>query len=279
MHSNPWTPKTRAWGFDVIRGIAEDDPKRVIQAFRHPAELAFVDINSQVERDYGGYVWTEWMHNHFGDTALHLAVKWKRHRAVKAILSLRPDWTLPNEAGQTAADLCYDLYRKDMKQLKQEQEIEYENNSMQEEEDAMRSLLAAAEKERLRKKEELLARIKAQRTKGVADEAYLLLTSSRVLVPESMVTDGPVAASTTATATTTTTITTSLYASSSRRAAHVCRQLRRNRFAAQRGEMRRNVLPTEGVGQAVEGSRASPSRSTSPLRSTTLRAGGALGQG
>ena len=45
-----WTRKTRAWGYDVIRGIDEDDPLRVIRAFKHPTELAFVDLNTQVGR-------------------------------------------------------------------------------------------------------------------------------------------------------------------------------------------------------------------------------------
>lgn len=47
MHST-WTRKTRAWGYDVIRGIDADDPLRVIRAFKHPTELAFVDLNTQV---------------------------------------------------------------------------------------------------------------------------------------------------------------------------------------------------------------------------------------
>lgn len=47
MHC-PWSRKTRAWGYEVIRGIDEDDPVRVIRAFRHPVGLAFVDLNTQV---------------------------------------------------------------------------------------------------------------------------------------------------------------------------------------------------------------------------------------
>lgn len=43
-----WTRKTRTWGYEVIRGIDEDDPERVIRAFKHPTGLAFVDLNSQV---------------------------------------------------------------------------------------------------------------------------------------------------------------------------------------------------------------------------------------
>lgn len=94
---------------------------------------------TQVEGDYGGYVWTEWMHPHFGDTALHIALKWKRHRAVKALLSLRPNWTVPNEAGTTAEELVLRVYDgKDIATLKDEQEREYENDAMRAEEVAMK---------------------------------------------------------------------------------------------------------------------------------------------
>lgn len=47
MHC-PWVRKTRAWGYEVIRGIDEDDPLRVIRAFRYPTGLVFVDLNAQV---------------------------------------------------------------------------------------------------------------------------------------------------------------------------------------------------------------------------------------
>ena len=78
------------------------------------------------------------MHLYFGDTALHIALKWKRHRAVKALLSLRPDWTIPNESGSTAENLTLRVYGKDIATLKGEQEREYENDAMWDEEDAMR---------------------------------------------------------------------------------------------------------------------------------------------
>ena len=101
------------------------------------------DIN-QVEIDYGGYAWTQWMHGYFGDTALHIALKWKRHRAVKAVLSLRPDWTIPNEAGVTAEQLVFRMYGKGMAQFKDEQEREYENDAMRAEEEAMRRCVGRA---------------------------------------------------------------------------------------------------------------------------------------
>lgn len=91
-----------------------------------------------MEIDYGGYAWTQWMHRHFGDTALHIALKWKRHRAVKALMSLRPNWTIPNEAGVTAEQLVLRLYGKGMARFKDEQEREYENDAMRAEEEAMK---------------------------------------------------------------------------------------------------------------------------------------------
>lgn len=96
----------------------------------------------QVEVDYGGYAWTEWMHKHFGDTALHIALKWERHRAVKALLSLRPDWTIRNDAGITAEALVLQIYGRDVGQLKNEQEREYENEAMRLEEEAMKRSVA-----------------------------------------------------------------------------------------------------------------------------------------
>lgn len=92
----------------------------------------------KVEQDYGGYAWTQWMHEFFGDTALHIALKWRRHRAVKALLSLQPNWSILNEAGVTAEDLVLQLYGKDMTILKDEQEREYENDAMRAEDERMR---------------------------------------------------------------------------------------------------------------------------------------------
>lgn len=106
----------------------------------------------QVEGDYGGYVWTEWMHTHFGDTALHIALKWKRHRAVKALLSLRPNWAVPNETGATAEDLVPLVYGgKDIATLKGEQEREYENDAMRAEEVAMKRRVPPSSRRRRRR--------------------------------------------------------------------------------------------------------------------------------
>lgn len=78
------------------------------------------------------------MHGYFGDTALHVAIKWRRHRAVKALLSLRPDWAIRNEAGDTAEDLARELYGKNMQALKYEQEREYEIEEMRFEDEDIR---------------------------------------------------------------------------------------------------------------------------------------------
>ncbi|CAM9697816.1 unnamed protein product, partial [Laminaria digitata] len=244
MHSM-WTRKTRAWGYDVIHGIDSDDPSRVIRAFKHPTELAFVDLNTQVEGDYGGYVWTEWMHPHFGDTALHIALKWKRHRAVKALLSLRPSWTVPNEAGVTAEELVLRVYGgKDIATLKDEQEREYENDVMRAEEKAMKSLLAAELEARERARLLFLQELHANRTRGIEQEAATLLEVGRVLADQD-VEDSRRAARPRGVA-------------ASRWVSHVCRELRRNRFAAQRGAMRRNVVPTCGQPSSAVSSLSPP---------------------
>lgn len=78
------------------------------------------------------------MHLYSGDTALHLALKWKRHRAFKALLSLYPDWTLPNENGVTVQDLAMQVYGRGILILKEEQEREWENDAMLAEENEMR---------------------------------------------------------------------------------------------------------------------------------------------
>ncbi|CAN0521533.1 unnamed protein product, partial [Ectocarpus sp. 12 AP-2014] len=247
MHSL-WTRKTRTWGYEVIRGIDEDDPWRVIRAFRRPTGLAFVDLNNQVEIDYGGYAWTQWMHRHFGDTALHIALKWKRHRAVKAILSLRPNWTIPNEAGITAEQLVLRLYGKSMARFKDEQEREYEDDAMRAEEEAMRNLMAAEQAARDKARLDFLEAQHAARTIGIDHEAAVLLGYGRVVTTDGVKSNGHnchrhhphVAADNTDPSSPSDT---SRAADSSGWVKHVCRELRRNRFAAHLGEMRRNVVP------------------------------------
>ncbi|CAM9484500.1 unnamed protein product, partial [Ascophyllum nodosum] len=228
MHSE-WTRKRRAWGCEVIRALEMDDPLRVIRAFQHPSELTFVDLNTQVEGDYGGYAWTEMMHLYFGDTALHIALKWKRHRAVKALLSLRPDWTIPNESGSTAENLTLRVYGKDIATLKGEQEREYENDAMWDEEDAMRRFEVAEQTAREWARLKFLRELHATRTVGVKDEAKILLRCGRVLAEDALEEDRRAATSRSITA--------------GRWAAHICHELRRNRFAALHGATRKNMVP------------------------------------
>ncbi|CAM9272291.1 unnamed protein product, partial [Pylaiella littoralis] len=245
MHC-PWTRKARAWGYEVIRGIDDDDPLRVIRAFRYPAGLAFVDLNSQVETDYGGYAWTQWMHAYFGDTALHVALKWKRHRAVKALLSLRPDWTIQNEAGVTAEQLVLRMYGRDMGRFKDEQEREYENAAMLAEEEAMRSLMTTENAARERARLNFLQELHTTRTIGIEAEASILLEHGRVVLVEEAAADpgeNPSSPNRSASKNNTTTSGGPGGDQGRRWVSHVCRELRRNRFAAQRAVMRRNVVP------------------------------------
>ncbi|CAM9138394.1 unnamed protein product [Scytosiphon promiscuus] len=298
MHS-PWTSKTRAWGYEVIRGIDEDDPLRVIRAFSHPVGLAFVDLNTQVEVDYGGYAWTQWMHGHFGDTALHIALKWKRHRAVKALLSLRPIWTIPNEAGVTAEQIVLRMYGKDIAVLKDEQEREYENEAMRAEDEAMRRLMVTEKAARDSARQKFLRELHAARTLGIEREADILVEHGRiVLADEAAFPDGrrrnkrcrrrrpsaPVESDPTLPDPCPDPVTADPD-DADRWVSHICRELRRNRFAAQRGAMRRNVLPARAPSSAG----MAGTLSSSPVRvktasvnlsrtgaKSTARAGGSL---
>ncbi|CAM9468498.1 unnamed protein product, partial [Hapterophycus canaliculatus] len=293
MHC-PWTRKTRAWGYEVIRGIDEDDPLRVIRAFRHPIGLSFVDLNTQVEIDYGGYAWTQWMHGHFGDTALHIALKWKRHQAVKALLSLRPNWTIPNEAGVTAEQIALRIYGKDMITCKGEQEREYEHEAMRAEDEAMRRLMITEQATRDSARLKFLQELHAARTLGIEREAAILFEHGRVVLadevsfpgercnkrcrrrPSAPVESDPACPDERANHVPATTDGGSdgdrdraNNKAKDRWVSHVCRELRRNRFAAQRGAMRRNVMPSRAPSSAG----AARTLSLSPARTTTESVG------
>lgn len=114
---------------------------------------------------------------------------------------------------------------------------------------------AARERERLKSLRELYA----ARTQGVEREAAILLEHGRVILPQEAVPDrnrSEVHDSTT----------TNGGGGQGRWVSHVCRELRRNRFAAQRGAIRRNVVPTLSprlTGEAA-GARAGTSSSSPP---------------
>lgn len=91
------------------------------------------------------------------------------------------------------------------------------------------SFLAAEREAHERARFSLLNKVHAARTPGVKSEALILFECGRVLAEESTK-DGRRAALPCS-------VTNGQWAS------YVCRELRRNRFAAQRGAMRRNVLP------------------------------------
>ena len=106
------------------------------------------------------------------------------------------------------------------------------------------SLLAAELEARERARLLFLQELHARRTRGVESESETLLDFGRVLANED-VEDSRRAALAAGVA-------------ASRWVSHVCRELRRNRFAAQRGAMRRNVVPTCGAPSSAVSSLSPP---------------------
>lgn len=118
------------------------------------------------------------------------------------------------------------------------------------------SLMAAEKVARERDRLNFLQELHAARTLGVEREAAILLEHGRVILPQEVALDRNCSDfhdSTTA----------NCGGGQGRWVSHVCRELRRNRFAAQRGAMRRNVVPalpprlTTVVGREATGERAS----------------------
>lgn len=127
------------------------------------------------------------------------------------------------------------------------------------------SLMAAEQAARERERLKFLEELHAARTLGVEREAAILLEHGRVVLPQEAVPDrsgGGVRDSTTANGGG------SGGGAQGRWVSHVCRELRRNRFAAQRGAMRRNVMPAAlppRLATAVGGEGAGARVGTSPF--------------
>jgi len=95
------------WGRMVLRAIDVDDGLALIDIFIHKKDVLGSNINVQATiRGYEGHIWTAWIHNHIGDTALHIAIKQKRMVCIYALLLINADVSLRNEDGETAAELC-----------------------------------------------------------------------------------------------------------------------------------------------------------------------------
>ena len=122
-------------------------------------------------------------------------------------------------------------------------------------------LLAAEQAVRERDRLRFLQELYAARTLGVEREAAILLEHGRVILPQEAVPDR---------ARSDVHDSTNTHGGSGgqgRWVSHICRELRRNRFAAQRGAMRRNVVPARlvtVVGGERTAARAGASSSSPP---------------
>ena len=94
--------------------IDVQDCIRLLHCFKSRAYMG-VNIAEQTgENGYGGYVWTPWIHKFQGDTALHIAIKQKKERALCTLLLLGADITIKNDEGHTPADLTLSILNKDI---------------------------------------------------------------------------------------------------------------------------------------------------------------------
>lgn len=92
-------------------------------------------------------------------------------------------------------------------------------------------LVSEEEAARERARQSFLRELHAERTVGFQREAEILLKCGRILAGDDVGDSGN------------STRADSRAITAGRWAAHICRELRRNRFAAHRGAMRRNVIP------------------------------------
>ena len=88
------------WGKQALQALDSDNIAILAHIYSTMKHLG-ANINEKVNMDgYGNYVWTIWIHDHLGDTILHLAIKQKRYKSIRFLL-LHPetDLTIKNDAG------------------------------------------------------------------------------------------------------------------------------------------------------------------------------------
>lgn len=123
------------WGRMVLRAIDVDDGLAILDIFsQHEFQHVVnglnkieklaprgADINTQTDmRGYAGHVWTAWLHNHIGDTALHISIKQKRMLCIYALLLLGARTDIHNEEGFDAKDLCMQVLGVSLEMLLKE---------------------------------------------------------------------------------------------------------------------------------------------------------------
>lgn len=121
----------KPWGRQIIDAIDTDDCCVISEIFS-PMKYRFKrpkkmdkngnlkedkeekprDINCQVKHNdgYDGHVWTPWIHNFTGDTALHMSIKQKKINCTCMLLILDARYDIKNYKGLTSADLCLHVY-------------------------------------------------------------------------------------------------------------------------------------------------------------------------
>jgi len=70
------------WGYDVVTALDHDDPTALLAGLKRDG----ADPNARVDRDgYGGYKWSAWAHRTAGDSVLHLALRWRKFKALAGL--------------------------------------------------------------------------------------------------------------------------------------------------------------------------------------------------
>lgn len=106
------------WGRMVIEALDLDDGLSLFEVFDHQQYWFQSNINVQTTiLGYSDHILTAWMHSHIGDTALHMAIKQKKMLCVYALLLLHAEFNIPNELGDTAADLCQIILNVSVREL------------------------------------------------------------------------------------------------------------------------------------------------------------------
>ena len=105
------------WGRLVIRAIDFDDCVSMVQTFETRAALgAHVDVQATSE-NYGGYVWSAWITNFVGDTALHMALRQKKMKCAYMLIAMGAVTDIENSRGQTAEDIITKSLGKTVRQM------------------------------------------------------------------------------------------------------------------------------------------------------------------
>lgn len=108
------------WGKEIVRALDFDDCLRLVEVFEVKAQLgAHVDVQVTAN-NYGGYIWTAWLHKLQGDTALHMAIRQKKLMCTYMLLAMGAATDIENRSGQTAEELCLKKLKRDVRDLKKE---------------------------------------------------------------------------------------------------------------------------------------------------------------